>query len=264
MAFILRCSAPSPAEEQGTWIESSRAASLAVNLVVLRTLAAPPRRRPRPSRPAAQPSASAGTGGQPAAAPSRRHRRRSSTRWSLEAGEGRATRSSSIGRSSSTSRRSRSEAVVGRGPLEPRHRALRGRSLRRSPRRVPAGGRRADPENGTAWALKGLCEFRLKNFDAALEDLIQARKRASPAAGTCSTSARYHTAILLTRVGAVRSGADDPERLRHARATSRRGVIEAMGLAVLRMPHAARRSAPAPSASSCCWPGGPATSRRRA
>src|SRR5688572_30465665 len=34
----------------------------------------------------------------------------------------------------------------------------------------------AHPENGTAWALKGLCEFRLKNFDAALEDLVQARK----------------------------------------------------------------------------------------
>jgi predicted Zn-dependent protease len=91
------------------------------------------------------------------------------------------------------------------------------------------------PENGTAWALKGLCEFRLKNYDAALADLIQARDKGVVGGQDLANVARYHSAILLTRIGQFDQalmilndfgleGNDSP------------GIIEALGLAVLRMP----------------------------
>lgn len=93
----------------------------------------------------------------------------------------------------------------------------------------------ARPEHGTAWAFKGLCEFRLKNYDAALSDLLEARGRGVVGGQSMADVARYHAAILLTRVGQFDQalqilsdfgleGNDSP------------GIIEAMGLSVLRMP----------------------------
>ncbi len=93
----------------------------------------------------------------------------------------------------------------------------------------------ARPENGTAWAFKGLCEFRLKSYDTALSDLIEARTRGVVGGQSMTDVARYHSAILLTRIGEFDQallilndfgleGNDSP------------GIIEAMGLAVLRLP----------------------------
>ncbi len=93
----------------------------------------------------------------------------------------------------------------------------------------------AHPENGTAWALKALCEFRLQNFDTALADLLKAKTHGVVGGQAVAEVARYHTAILLTRIGQFDQallilndfgleGNDSP------------GVIEAMGLAVLRLP----------------------------
>jgi tetratricopeptide (TPR) repeat protein len=92
-----------------------------------------------------------------------------------------------------------------------------------------------DPKNGTASAFKGLCEFRLKNYDTALSDLLEARTKGVVGGQALTEVARYHSAILLTRVAQYDQalmilddfgleGNDTP------------GVIEAMGLAVLRMP----------------------------
>ena len=93
----------------------------------------------------------------------------------------------------------------------------------------------AASENGTAWAFKGLCEFRLKNYDTALSDLTEARTRGvvgsrdvptSPAITprSCSpASAQFEQALrILSDFGL--EGNDSP------------GIIEAMGLAMLRMP----------------------------
>lgn len=91
------------------------------------------------------------------------------------------------------------------------------------------------PDNGTAWAFKGLCEFRLKNYDTALSDLVQAKDKGVVGGRSMADVARYHSAILLTRIGQFDQallvlndfgleGNDSP------------GVVEAMGLAVLRMP----------------------------
>ncbi|HEX7085099.1 MAG TPA: tetratricopeptide repeat protein [Vicinamibacterales bacterium] len=93
----------------------------------------------------------------------------------------------------------------------------------------------ADPKHGGAYAMKGLCEFRLENYDAALEDLLKASEIGLGASRDLTDVVRYHTAILLTRrqefefallqlEPIAQSGNDSPS------------VIEAMGIAVLRIP----------------------------
>src|SRR5689334_63194 len=92
-----------------------------------------------------------------------------------------------------------------------------------------------DPSSGVTWVFKGLTAFRLKRYDEALSDLLQARSRGVTADRDIAEAARYHTAILLTRneqydqALAVLSdfgleGNDSPR------------IIEALGLATLRMP----------------------------
>jgi tetratricopeptide (TPR) repeat protein len=92
----------------------------------------------------------------------------------------------------------------------------------------------ANPENGTALALRGLCEFRLKNYDAALDDLL--KSRLLPINGKdVADVARYHSAILLTRVGQF----DQALMVLNDFGTEGNeapSIIEAMGLAVLRQP----------------------------
>ena len=185
---------------------------LAVNLVVFghaRVVA----QAAAPSRPAAQPSAKPTPAGQPAAA----KRAASSPKFDalvLEAGKARDAkqldRAIELYKQALAIRPSWDEGHWNLGTAL--YEVDRFAEARDAFRKVVA----AHPENGTAWALKGLCEFRLKNFDAALEDLLQARKLPITGGRDVLDVARYHAGILLTRAGAVRSGADDPERLRHA------------------------------------------------
>jgi len=92
-----------------------------------------------------------------------------------------------------------------------------------------------DPSSGVAWVFKGLTSFRLKRYDEALADLMQARQRGVTANRDIAEAARYHTAILLTRNEQYEQalsvladfgleGNDSPR------------IIEAMGLATLRLP----------------------------
>ena len=55
-----------------------------------------------------------------------------------------------------------------------RDRVLLARPVRRVPRRVPAC-HAATPKNGAAYAFLGLCEFGLKDYDRALQHLVQSR-----------------------------------------------------------------------------------------
>jgi tetratricopeptide (TPR) repeat protein len=93
---------------------------------------------------------------------------------------------------------------------------------------------RLQKENGAAWAFKGLCEFQLKNYRIALNDLNKAHDRRVKDPNLIPV-ARYHRAILLTRF-------QQYERAVQAYGTfAREGnaspeIIEGMGLAVLRMP----------------------------
>ena len=94
---------------------------------------------------------------------------------------------------------------------------------------------RREPAHAGALGLRGLCEFELRQYDAALADLLHARKMGVARSAGIATVVTYHAAILLTRAGEfevanqmltefVGDGTDTPQ------------VIEAFGLNVLRMP----------------------------
>lgn len=92
---------------------------------------------------------------------------------------------------------------------------------------------RFSPKNGSAYAFLGLCEFGLKNYDHALEHLMQSRSL-GVADKDLGGVARYHAGIVMTRIQhysqALQTlgefaveGNDNPR------------IIEAMGIATLRM-----------------------------
>jgi tetratricopeptide (TPR) repeat protein len=94
---------------------------------------------------------------------------------------------------------------------------------------------RQQSSNADAWAFKGLCEFRLKRYRIALDDLTRARERGLRESQLIPI-VRYHRAILLTRF------ADYERALQAFGEFAREGngdplVIEGMGLAVLQLPH---------------------------
>ena len=92
-----------------------------------------------------------------------------------------------------------------------------------------------DDSDGITWVFKGLTSFKLKRYDEALAELTQARRRGVTASREIAESARYHTALLLSRNEEYEQalsvlsdfgleGNDSPR------------IIEALGLATLRMP----------------------------
>jgi tetratricopeptide (TPR) repeat protein len=93
---------------------------------------------------------------------------------------------------------------------------------------------RLAPKNGAAQAFLGLCEFGLKDYDRSLQHLLQSRILGIGDTPDLGSVARYHTAVLMTRMeqyeqaletlGEFAAEGDDNPR-----------VIEAMGLATLRM-----------------------------
>jgi len=91
-----------------------------------------------------------------------------------------------------------------------------------------------EPRHGGAWTFKGLCEYRLKNYDTALEDLLKGRALGVVQPDLVKT-ARYHMAALLNRIEEyeearrtlhdfVHEGDDSP------------AVIELLGISALRLP----------------------------
>jgi tetratricopeptide (TPR) repeat protein len=94
---------------------------------------------------------------------------------------------------------------------------------------------RLAPRNGAAYAFLGLCEFGVKDYDRSLQHLLQSRILGVGDTKELGSVARYHAAVLMTRMeqyeqaletlGEFAMEGDDNPR-----------VIEAMGLATLRMP----------------------------
>ena len=90
-------------------------------------------------------------------------------------------------------------------------------------------------KNGAAFAFLGLCEFGLKDYDRSLQHLLTSRLLGVGDTQDLGSVARYHAAVLMTRIeqfeqaletlGEFASEGDDNPR-----------VIEAMGIATLRMP----------------------------
>jgi tetratricopeptide (TPR) repeat protein len=89
-------------------------------------------------------------------------------------------------------------------------------------------------ESGAAWALKGLSELQLGEYERALEDLERARSL-----GVYSRDlegvARFQLALLLTRFEEYEAALDLFTRI-VARGDERPEVVEGMGLSLLRMP----------------------------
>jgi tetratricopeptide (TPR) repeat protein len=92
----------------------------------------------------------------------------------------------------------------------------------------------AEPKNGLVLALKGLCEFRLKNHERALKELQDARNLgiSSP---EVMFAASYHAAILLNRFEQYEAAFEILRDFARQQRDSV-GVIEAFGLSVLRLP----------------------------
>lgn len=94
---------------------------------------------------------------------------------------------------------------------------------------------RLAPKNGAARAFLGLCEFGVKEYDRALGNLLDSRMLGVGDVPDLGKVARYHAAVLMTRheqyeqaletLGEFASEGEDTPR-----------VIEAMGIATLRMP----------------------------
>jgi tetratricopeptide (TPR) repeat protein len=59
---------------------------------------------------------------------------------------------------------------------------------------------RMQPTHAAAFGFKGLCEFQLKNYEAALGDLLQASEIGIPGPPDLIPAVAYHTAITMTRL----------------------------------------------------------------
>jgi tetratricopeptide (TPR) repeat protein len=92
---------------------------------------------------------------------------------------------------------------------------------------------RASAKNGTAYAFLGLCEFGLKDYDRALQHLLQSRILGI-GDKDLSGVARYHTAIIMTRIEQYEQALETLGEFASAGNDSPK-VIEAMGIATLRM-----------------------------
>jgi tetratricopeptide (TPR) repeat protein len=91
------------------------------------------------------------------------------------------------------------------------------------------------PKNGPAWALIGLCEFQLKNYETALADIQNSRIMGLGGNKALINVARYHAAIIMTRMEQFELGY---EVLRDfaREGNQSMSVIEALGINALRLP----------------------------
>jgi tetratricopeptide (TPR) repeat protein len=94
---------------------------------------------------------------------------------------------------------------------------------------------RLAPKNGGAHAFLGLCEFGLKDYDRSLQHLLQSRILGVGDVPELGSVARYHAAILMTRIEQYEQALETLGEFAGEGNDNPR-VIEAMGIATLRMP----------------------------
>lgn len=92
-----------------------------------------------------------------------------------------------------------------------------------------------DDKNGPAWTLLGLCKFRLRSYDEALADIQHGRALGLGENKQFIDVARYHAALLMTRIGQFELGYDALRPFARE-GNERMSVIEALGINILRMP----------------------------
>jgi tetratricopeptide (TPR) repeat protein len=91
------------------------------------------------------------------------------------------------------------------------------------------------PDAGPAWALRGLCDFRVEDYEAALEHIDKGMQIGIAGNPDILRVARYHQALLLVRAGQFEL-ATHPLTLLARNEAESAGLAEAIGLMMLRMP----------------------------
>lgn len=90
------------------------------------------------------------------------------------------------------------------------------------------------PETGGGYALRGLCEFRLRQYERALADLGKAQTVGIGGNVELTRSVWYHTAILLMRDGQFELAVEPLTLLARSEPESV-SLVEAIGLLMLRL-----------------------------
>ena len=91
------------------------------------------------------------------------------------------------------------------------------------------------PDVGPAWALRGLCEFRLREYDAALQSLTKGRALGYGTNTAVQRAAWFHEAILRIRASEFELAVQPLTWLARSEPESPR-LVEAAGLMLLRLP----------------------------
>jgi len=94
---------------------------------------------------------------------------------------------------------------------------------------------RLAPKNGAAYAFLGLCEFGVKEYDRALQHLVQSRTLGVGDTADLGSIARYHAALLMSRSAQYEQALETLGEFA-AEGNDNPRIIEAMGIATLRMP----------------------------
>jgi len=91
------------------------------------------------------------------------------------------------------------------------------------------------PDNGAAWAFRGLCEFRLRQHATALEHLNRADRAGVGDDPAFVAVVGYHRAILFARLAQFERAFDlDASLVRGGNTTP--AMLDAVGIALLRLP----------------------------
>ena len=91
------------------------------------------------------------------------------------------------------------------------------------------------PEAGPGWALRGLCDFRVADYDHAREHIDKGLQLGISGNADVLRVARYHQALLLVRAGQFELATHPLTLLARGEAESI-GLVDAIGLMMLRMP----------------------------
>jgi len=91
------------------------------------------------------------------------------------------------------------------------------------------------PDAGPAWALRGLCEFRVADYEGALEHIEKGLQFGIGGNADVRRVARYHQALLLIRAGHFELATHPLTVLARGEAEAT-GLVDAIGLMMLRMP----------------------------
>src|SRR5262249_45454601 len=94
---------------------------------------------------------------------------------------------------------------------------------------------RLKPQSAPAWTMSGLCEYKLRRYDAALESLAQARNLKFEEPPELGRSARLHLALVLTKTGSFEHALTVLTDLTRTHQKSPE-IIAAAGIAGLRQP----------------------------